>query len=81
VVVADTPGTELHSIECTLLVSLFIYCVLCVNGTADLTLSAEDLHMQVSQAADSRQGQLDHALDGDRVAVEILKQRAVLMIV
>lgn len=48
---------------------------------ADLTLSAEDLHVQVGQAAGGRQGQFDHALDGDGVAVKIVKKRAVLMIV
>lgn len=47
----------------------------------NLTLSAEDLHVEVCQAACSRERQLDHALDGDGVAVQVVKQRAVLVIV
>lgn len=46
-----------------------------------LTLSAEDLHVQVRQAAGGRQRQLDHALDGDRVTVQVVEKGAVLVIV
>lgn len=37
--------------------------------------------MQVRQAAGGRQGQLDHALDGHGVAVQVVEQRAMLMVV
>lgn len=45
------------------------------------TLSAQDLHMQVCQATGSRKRQFDHDLDGDRISVQIVKQRAMLVIV
>ena len=48
---------------------------------AELTLSAEDLHMQVGQATGSWQRQFDHALDGDGVVVQVVKKRAVLMVI
>ena len=37
--------------------------------------------MQVGQAAGGGQGQLDHALDGDGVPVQVVEQRAVLVVV
>lgn len=46
-----------------------------------LTLRAQDLHVKVRQATGCRQGQLDHALDGDRVAVQEVEQRTILMVV
>ena len=45
------------------------------------TLGSQDLHVQVSQAAGRRQRQLDHPLDGDGVAVQVVEQRAVLVVV
>lgn len=51
------------------------------SHTHTLTLCAQDLHVQVCQAAGSRQCQFDHALDGDGVAVQVVKQRAVLVVV
>lgn len=46
-----------------------------------LTLSAQDLHVQVRQAAGGRQRQFDHALDGDGVTVQVVEKGAVLVIV
>lgn len=46
-----------------------------------LTLSAQDLHVQVRQAAGGRQRQFDHALDGDRVTVQVVEKGAVLVVV
>lgn len=46
-----------------------------------LTLRANDLHVEVGQAAGSGQGKFDHALHGDGVAVQVVKQRAMLMVV
>lgn len=37
--------------------------------------------MQVRQAAGGRQRQLDHALDGDGVAVQVVEKGAVLVVV
>ena len=37
--------------------------------------------MQVGQPAGGRQRQLDHPLDGDGVAVQVVEQRAVLVVV
>lgn len=45
------------------------------------TLRSHDLHVQVRQAAGRGQRQLDHALHRHRVAVQIVEQRAVLVIV
>ena len=46
-----------------------------------LTLCPHYLHVQVGEAAGRGQGQLDHALHGDRVAVQVVEQRAVLVVV
>ena len=51
------------------------------SGARLLTLGAQDLHVQVRQAAGGRQRQLDHALDGDRVAVQVVEEGAVLVVV
>lgn len=51
------------------------------GGSCLLTLSAEDLHVQVRQAAGGRQRQFDHALDGDGVTVQVVEEGAVLVIV
>lgn len=46
-----------------------------------LTLRAHDLHVEVGKAAGRGQGQFDHALHGDGVAVQVVEQRAVLVVV
>lgn len=46
-----------------------------------LTLGAEDLHVKVCQATGCGQSQFDHALDGDGVVVQVVEERAVLVIV
>ena len=46
-----------------------------------LTLCANYLHVEVSQAAGGGQGQFDHALHGDGVAVQVVKQGTMLMVV
>lgn len=46
-----------------------------------ITLSAKDFHMQVCKTTSGWQSQLDHVFDGDRVVVQVIKQRAVFMIV
>lgn len=45
------------------------------------TLRADDLHVQVGQATGCGQGQLDHALNGHGVAVQVVKEGAVLVVV
>ena len=67
-----------------LLVCVSLVCVgvcICLVCVCVLTLSAQELHVQVSQAAGGRQGQLDHALDGDRVVVQVVEQGSVLVVV
>lgn len=49
--------------------------------TVRLTLSAEDFHMQMCQAARSRKCKFDHAFDADGVAVQVVEQGAVLVVV
>lgn len=46
-----------------------------------LTLCAQDLHVQVCQTTGRRESQLDHALDGDGVVVQVVKQGTVLVVV
>lgn len=46
-----------------------------------LTLRANNLHVKVGEAAGCRQRQFDHALHGDRVAVQVVEQRSVLVVV
>lgn len=46
-----------------------------------LTLCAHYLHVEVGEAAGCGQGQFDHALHGDRVAVQVVKQGAVFMVI
>lgn len=48
---------------------------------ASLTLRAHNLHVEVGEAAGRGQGQFDHALHGDGVAVQVVEQRAVLVVV
>lgn len=50
-------------------------------ATVSLTLRAHDLHVEVGEAAGRGQGQFDHALHGDGVAVQVVEQRAVLVVV
>lgn len=50
-------------------------------GELTSTLCSHNLHVQVSQATGSGQGQLDHALHRHRVAVQVVEQGAVLMVV
>lgn len=45
-----------------------------------LTLSANDLHVEVGQATSDGQGQRDHAIHRHRVPVQVVKQRAVLVV-
>lgn len=45
------------------------------------TLSTHDLHVQVGQPAGSRQSKLDHPLYGHRVAVQVVKERSVLVVI
>ena len=45
------------------------------------TLSPKYLHVQVSEAAGSWEGQFDHSFSSDRVAVQVVKQGAVLMVI
>lgn len=45
-----------------------------------LTLSANDLHVEVCQAAGDGQGQDDHAVHRHCVPVQVVKQRAVLVV-
>lgn len=50
-------------------------------GGGALTLRAHDLHVEVGQAAGGGQAQLDHALHRDGVAVQVVEERAVLVVV
>ena len=45
-----------------------------------LTLSANDLHVEVCQAAGDGQGQNDHAVHRHRVPVQVVEQGAVLVV-
>lgn len=44
-------------------------------------MRAHDLHVEVGQAAGGGQAQLDHALHRDGVAVQVVEERAVLVVV
>lgn len=44
------------------------------------TLGANDLHVQVCQAAGHRQGEEDHALHCDGVSVQVVEQGAVFVV-
>lgn len=46
-----------------------------------VTLRPEDLHVQMSKATGSRQSQFDHSFSVDRVAIQVVKQRTVLVVV
>lgn len=46
-----------------------------------LTLCTHDLHVKVGEAAGCGQGQFDHALHSDGVAVQVVKQGAVFMVI
>lgn len=45
------------------------------------TLCSDNLHVQVSQAAGSGQRQFDHALHGHCIAIQVVEERAVLVVV
>lgn len=56
-------------------------CVPETNMSVCLTLRAHYLHVEVSEAAGCGQGQFDHALHSDGVAVKVVEEGAVLMVV
>ena len=53
----------------------------CVCVCVCLTLRAHYLHVEVGEAAGCGQGQFDHALHGDGVAVQVVEQGAVFVVV
>lgn len=53
----------------------------CIGVCVCLTLCAHYLHVEVGEAAGCRQGQFDHALHSDGVAVQVVEQWAVLVVI
>lgn len=51
-----------------------------MSSTGGPTLRADDFHVEVSQTAGDGQSQDDHGLNGERVPVQVVVERAVLVV-
>lgn len=59
-----------------IVISLFVY----LTHKNSITLCTNDFHVEVCQPTSYRQSQNHHALHGDRVSVQVIVQRAVLVV-
>ncbi len=53
----------------------------CVCVFVCLTLCADNLHVEVGEAAGCGQGQFDHSFHSDCVAVQVIKQGAMFVVI
>lgn len=72
--------TQVGDAALAVLVDKYVFALKVSVGDGRLSLGAEDLHVEVCQAAGDGQGQNDHAVHRHCVPVQVVEQGAVLVV-